>query len=232
MKKSFLFSAIFTLAIIYGFLPVKKEVVHGFNQIEKNWCPIQQGLLANKFEVTNLEYQVFLKSTSSNTTSKIYNKNWQTVYEDATFTTYYHQDKTYHDYPVVNITQEGAKQFCKWLTNAYNSKQNRKYKKILVRLPTEAEWIAAARAGHETAPFPWGGYYVRNGQGEFLANFRRIGQNAIKIDRVSGQIEIVEKGTLKSSIHGSPAAVNNYCANNYGLYNTSGNVAKMLAESG
>jgi len=58
-------------------LPVKKEVVHGFNQIEKNWSPIQQGLLANKFEVTNLEYQVFLKSTSSNTTSKIYNKNWK-----------------------------------------------------------------------------------------------------------------------------------------------------------
>lgn len=43
-------------------------------------------------------------------------------------------------YPVVNITQKAAKDYCQWLTEKYNSSEKREFKKVLFRLPTEQEW--------------------------------------------------------------------------------------------
>ena len=50
------------------------------------------------------------------------------------------------DRPVVNVSWNDAAAFCDWLSR----KEGRPY-----RLPTEAEWEYACRAG-TTSPFPWG----------------------------------------------------------------------------
>ena len=46
----------------------------------------------------------------------------------------------YFTYPVVNIDKKSAEEFCKWLTDKYNSTKKHKYQNIEFRLPTETEW--------------------------------------------------------------------------------------------
>jgi len=146
----------------------------------------------------------------------------------------YSTHPAYDEYPVVNISQDGAKLFCEWLTEKYNTIPKRKFKKVVFRLPTEAEWISAARAGRTEAPFPWGGYYVRNGKGQFLANFKRVSQTQIKRDPITNQPVIATDTGLKinTSIVRLPAPVKSYYPNDFGLYQMSGNAAEMLAETG
>ena len=76
-------------------------------------------------------------------------------------------------YPAVNITQYAASQFCKWLT----AKTGHYY-----RLPTEAEWEHACRAGHQTA-YSFGnqnhelhkyGWYKKNSGGKLKKSGLKI----------------------------------------------------------
>lgn len=84
MKKTIVFLLINgCLWLSTSFTFSKKKVIYGFDKIEKNWGKVKDRLFANKFEVTNLEYQIFLQSISKNEKRstkkeifKIYNGNW------------------------------------------------------------------------------------------------------------------------------------------------------------
>jgi len=122
----------------------------------------------------------------------------------------YYWHPAFDEYPVVGVSWEQAKAFCHWRTELklYHLPQERKVFETAYRLPTEAEWEWAARAGRELAMFPWGGPYSRNSKGCFLANFKPLRGNY----------------WADGYIYTAPAT--EYFPNDYGLYNMSGNVAE------
>lgn len=123
----------------------------------------------------------------------------------------YYSHPAYDDYPVVGVDWHQANAFSYWRTqfwNQYNAGEKGVYQTEDYRLPSEHEWEYAARGGRDLAPYPWGGYYVRNTKGCLLANFK------------PGRGNYPEDGgfyTVKADA---------YFPNDYGLYNMSGNVSE------
>jgi formylglycine-generating enzyme len=130
------------------------------------------------------------------------------------FTRNYFWHPAFDDYPVVGVNWRQANAFCHWRTKLWDfyrgeSEPNTEY----FRLPSEAEWEYAARGGHDLAPYPWGGYYVRNIKGCLLANFK------------PGRGNYPEDGGLYT------VKADAYFPNDYGLYNMSGNVAEWTNDA-
>ncbi len=122
----------------------------------------------------------------------------------------------YDDYPVVGVNWKMAKAFCHWRTQLWDSYQSVRGDGINsedFRLPTEHEWEYAARGGHESSPFPWGGYYLRNAKGCLLANFK------------PGRGNYPEDGGLYT------VKADAYFPNDFGLYNMAGNVSEWTETS-
>ena len=137
-------------------------------------------------------------------------RDFQYSYNDPKMKMYFsHQG--YAQYPVVGVTWEQATAFCNWRTNLFNSAN--KVKGQDYRLPTEAEWEFAARGGRKLALYPWGGNYVRDNQGCFLANFKPM------------------RGSYTDDTGATTKKVAQYPANDYGLYDMAGNVAEWTSSA-
>lgn len=119
----------------------------------------------------------------------------------------------YDDYPVVGVDWHQANAFCNWRTKIWNQYRPEERQTEAFRLPSETEWEYAARGGKELAPFPWGGYGLRNAKGCLLANFK------------PGRGNYPEDGgqyTVKADA---------YFPNDYGLFNIAGNVAEWTGSA-
>lgn len=114
----------------------------------------------------------------------------------------------FDDYPIVGVTWKQAKAFCDWRTQEWNLAKGKEPNTEVFRLPTETEWEYASRGGHDLAPYPWGGYYVRNAKGCLLANFKP------------------NRGNYADDGGETTVPVTAYFPNDYGLYNMSGNAAE------
>jgi len=125
----------------------------------------------------------------------------------------YFAHPSFGNYPVVGVNWKQAVAFSSWRTHYMNSFLERKKKNVEsdFRLPTEAEWEYAARGGRTQSMFPWGNYYLRNKKGCLLANFK------------PGRGNYAEDGGFYT------VRADAYWANDYGLYNMSGNVAEWTS---
>jgi len=121
----------------------------------------------------------------------------------------------YDNYPVVGVNWKQATAFCIWRSQFMDSYLRSKGSTITneYRLPSEAEWEWAARGGNSFSAYPWGGPYTRNDKGCFLANFKPLRGNYI------------DDGGATSVI------VAHYPANDFGLYDMSGNVSEWTNDA-
>ncbi len=116
----------------------------------------------------------------------------------------------YDNYPVVGVTWCQAKAFSVWRTQLYHSwlLANGDLYVNDFRLPSEVEWERAARGDLELSQYPWGGPYIRNANGCFLANFKPM------------RGRYFEDGGFHT------VKVYSYNPNGFGLYCMAGNVAE------
>ena len=119
----------------------------------------------------------------------------------------------YDNYPVVGVTWTQAKAFSVWRTQVYHSwlESNGDLFVNDFRLPLESEWERAARGDLEQSQFPWGGPYIRNASGCFLANFKPM------------RGRYFEDGGFHT------VKVYSYNPNGFGLYCMAGNVAEWCS---
>lgn len=207
----------------------------------------------SKYEVSNGQYLDFLFDLSK-TDTNLYKSMlpdtlvWrQKNYYNEPFTEYYLRHPHYRNYPVVGISYEQAEAYCFWLTKKYMAEPKRKYKNVIFKLPTNEEWVFAAKGKIDLAPFPWG-VELQNKKGEWLANFRAIDQGAVGRDTLyvksvfggfeKKEITLTYSGTTTSSYIKNKnqlditVPVNFYEPNGYGLYNMAGNVEEFIREKG
>lgn len=135
--------------------------------IEKDLRVIRGNLYAMETEVTNTQYNLFLASLEEQGRLdayrrctydlSTYDKSARTFFEQ--YVTQYRTRqstrdsvKTPHigphswgDYPAVNVSHAAAIEYCKWLTEQYNSHEGKKkFKRVVFRLPSLQEWQIAA----------------------------------------------------------------------------------------
>lgn len=127
----------------------------------------------------------------------------------------YFWSEAYSDYPVVGVTWKQAKAFCAWRTKYKNDYQKENGKNFVnqFRLPTEAEWEYAARGGIQSGTYPWGGPYILNDRGCFMANFKPL-RGDYAADEALYTVE-----------------AKSYDPNDYNLYNMAGNVSEWTNSS-
>lgn len=191
-------------------------------------------------EVTNLEYRTFLfdllmqNRKEEFLTAKPYQNLWMDVSQlkhPEKMKDLYFSDKRFDDYPVLNITPEGAELYCKWLEEIGKTQGVG----LKARLPYENEWTKAARAKLEKGNYTWGSDSMQNKKGCYLANFCIKKQS----ERLNPRIYCDPKKypdayTSAGLMLGDsvlPVSVFAYNPNNFGLYCMMGNAAEMVYDN-
>jgi formylglycine-generating enzyme required for sulfatase activity len=188
-------------------------------------------------EVTNAEYREFLDALKAEGKMEDYNKAvpdtaaWNEIggFMDP-MKKHYFSHPTYANYPVVNISKQGAIMYCKYVTEQYLSIYGNVIQEF--RLPTRMEWMYAAASGTINARYPWNGPYLRNEDGDLMANFRQVGDHNITLTENGPEVvndSLRYREVILDDVF-ITAPVNSYWPNDYGLYNMSGNVAEMVSK--
>ena len=188
------------------------------------------------YEVSVSEYNLFLNEIKDKN-PKLYNECypdtslWVTIFEysyNEPYTKHYHTHPMYANYPANNISYEAAVEYCKWLTAKHNEENAKTtVAKGEFRLPSEAEWIRAARGDNHDWIFPWKEPKLKDKNGKYLANFFPVEDESVTRDHSTGKL--IAKANPVDDKFFITSPVKSYYPNQFSLYNMCGNVAEMVA---
>lgn len=252
MKIRLLFSLILSFALlsVSGFYPLNKNT---FKAFKKEFALVPGGttklakktistapFILSKTVITNAAYLLFLADLLEEgedgkyQIAKIQTENWEAMGNEA-MGQIYHTNEAFKDYPVVNISKEGAELYCEWLSKKYKEAYPDK-ESLTFRLPTKDEWLRAANGGSSFSySYSWLGPYVRNSKGEILARFKHIGAESIHQNE-KGEYIIMENADSNDNrqedgvVTDLMAPAKSYYPSILGFYNLNGNIAEMLAD--
>lgn len=243
-----LYSGILFLAALFSISfrsDDQKQVKNLIKAINENYAFIPADSLVKhdyiifKTEVSNFHYNEFLYDLKQKgdveklKIAQVDSAKWSSPnWSNTAYITYYHSHPAYRDYPVVNVSKEGAELYCEWLTDKVNSILKGSYK-LQYRLPTHQEWLKAAKGKLELASYSWGGYQLRNKSGNMMCNCIQNGAECIGRDSTGKyyvELNAHRNIDFLSVSNDITAHVKSYWPNGYGLYNVNGNVAEMIAD--
>ncbi len=182
-----------------------------------------QSFYMQKTEISNLEYRTFLFDLLIQGRKDEFlkarpdYKQWSILQnkEDSPMEQHYFSHPAYDNYPVVNVSREGAEMYCVWLTKemviSVEDKKKSQYNDV--RIPVREEWVMAASSGGTKSPYPWGE------QPDRLIKDAQV--YATYAQEKNTLNEIANKQDVTTSVIA-------YLPNDFGLYNMSGNAAEMV----
>jgi formylglycine-generating enzyme required for sulfatase activity/serine/threonine protein kinase len=124
-------------------------------------------------------------------------------------------DKEIDRHPVVNVSWTDCVEFKDWVEEKLAAKLPEGFKKV--RLPREAEWEYAARAGTRTI-------YANGNDPELLAQIGNVADGTAKKKFPNWTTITAKDG------HTFTAPVGKFAANDFGLYDTTGNVLEWCED--
>ena len=200
--------------LLRAFPKADKNQLHG--EWPAHYVTISQPFYLGTHEVTNGQFKRFVEETGYKTDAERDGKGGWGYTGDNTKP--FEQRPSFNwrgwgveerdDSPVVNVSWNDATAFCEWLTK----KEGQKY-----RLPTEAEWEYACRAGTTSR------YY----NGDNPEELTKIGNVA----DATAKTKITALTTLQSSDGWTfTAPVGQFPPNNFGLYDMIGNVREWCSD--
>lgn len=245
---------------------VKTEI--DIKELDKGLEKVKGNLYASRIEVKNSDYEFFLSYLSHNDYDELlkiadFDLEKYTGINKAFHFNYHYQQtnqkEDFGEYPVMDLSYEGARLYCEWLTLQYNQQEDRKFKKVKFRLPSRKEWTMAALGyvdfqswdleenvvkalpNSDSKAKDMTSYKIGDSDGIWYPwyhsgwdKFRKSIRNnhGCFLANVKTDEEVYCLSGIKGDGFRLTSPVGTYFSNDMGLYDVIGNVAEMTDEKG